>query len=270
MESKGKIEVDQLPALQPVLQPELIDHLPVAEIQWPSRSVRRRNSTATIDHPLRETVCSCQARAFGTLSRADRIWLAERARLITCAQGRIFYRPDEPNETVFVLRQGKVDRYRITEDGRKLVLATLEAPVIFGGMGSLGSEMYGCFAEAATDCVVCMLGRSDLQALIRRNPDVGLGLLADLGSRLQQREDELESLAFDALPTRLAALLLQEDAGRGFVAGLTHQDLADRLATYRETVSQVLGRFRNEGLISIGPRCIRILDRAGLQAYARA
>jgi len=136
-------------------------------------------------------------------------------------------------------------------------------------MWSLGQGMYGGYAEAATDCVLWVLSHSDLQALIRRNPDVGLHLLADVGRRLERREEELESLAFDALPTRLAALLLLESDGLGAVVGLSHQDLADRLATYRETVSQVLGRFRNEGLIAVGPRCIRILDRAGLDAYAK-
>jgi CRP-like cAMP-binding protein len=189
---------------------------------------------------------------------------------MTCKQGRVFYRPDDPSETVYSLRQGRVTRYRITPDGRKLVVASLEAPALFGGMWALGQRMYGCFAEAATDCVLCVLSRSDLQELIRRNPDVGLRLLADVGTRLEQREDALESLAFDALPTRLASLLLLESEGLSAVDGLSHQDLAERLATYRETVSQVLGRFRNEGLIAIGPRCIRILDRPGLEAYARA
>jgi hypothetical protein len=32
-------------------------------------------------------------------------------------------------------------------------------------------------------------------------------------------------------------------------------------------ISQVLGRFRDEGLVVVQPRLIRILYRAGLQAY---
>ncbi len=254
--------MDQLP----VVQREIVEHLPVVEIQWPVRPIRHSSSAAQ----LRETVCSCKANALGTLPRSERMWLAQRSKVIGCKQGRVFYRPDDPSETVFILRQGKVARYRITHDGRKLVVATLEPPAIFGAIGELGPALYGCFAEAATDCVLCELSRSDFQSLIRRNPDVGLRLLADLGKRLQKREDALESLAFDALPTRLAALLLLEADGSGAVVGLTHQDLADRLATYRETVSQVLGRFRNEGLITIGPRRIGILDRARLEIYARS
>lgn len=263
---RGRIDVDQLP----VLQRDIVERAPVEEILWPTRPARRGGSSAPDTRRPRETVCSCQTRAFGTLSPTERMWLAQRATLVSCKQGRVFYRPDDPSEQVFVLRQGKVARYRITPDGRKLVVARLEAPAVFGGMGTFDQGMYGCFAEATTDCVLCVLSRSDFQSLVRRNPDVGLTLLADLGRRLQQREEELESLAFDALPIRLAALLLVEADGFGAVVGLSHQDLADRLATYRETVSQTLGRFRNEGLIAIGPRRIRILDRAGLDAYARS
>ena len=64
--------------------------------------------------------------------------------------------------------------------------------------------------EATIDSLICVLSRSDLQALIRRNPEVGLRLLNELGNRLRQRDDELEALAFRGLPARLAALLLRE------------------------------------------------------------
>ncbi|HKG24422.1 MAG TPA: Crp/Fnr family transcriptional regulator [Thermomicrobiales bacterium] len=211
---------------------------------------------------LRETA------VFVSLSPAEQTWLAESTTMITCEQGRVFYTPNEPGEVVFLLKRGKVDLYRLAPDGRKLVVSTLGPHTIFGEMGLIGQAMYGCFAEAATDCLLCVLSRADLQALIRRNPDVGLNLLAELGRRLQQREEELEALAFRGLPVRLATLLLREADAYGTVVGLSHQDLAERLGTYRETVSQLLGRFRHEGLVAVEPRRIRLLDRTGLAAYA--
>jgi len=211
-----------------------------------------------------------EAEVFASLSVAERTWLAESTTMVTCERGRVFYTPDEAGEVVFLLKRGKVDLYRIAPDGRKLVVAALGPHTLFGEMSLIGQRMYGCFAEAADDCLLCVLSRSDLQALIRRNPEVGLRLLADLGNRLQQREAELEALAFQNLPARLAGLLVREADGFGTVVGLSHQDLAERLGTYRETVSQILGRFRSEGLIAIDPRRIRILDPGGLQRYAQS
>lgn len=205
---------------------------------------------------------------FVSLSPAEQTWLVESTTMITCDRSRVFYTPDEPGEVVFILKRGKVDLYRLAPDGRKLVVATLGPHTIFGEMGLIGQGMYGCFAEAVEDCLLCVLSRSDLQGLIRRNPEVGLSLLSEMGKRLQQREAELEALAFRGLPARLATLLLREADPYGTVLGLSHQDLAERLGTYRETVSQLLGRFRHEGLVAVEPRRIRLLDRAGLAAYA--
>ena len=211
-----------------------------------------------------------ETEVFAPLSGPERAWLLESTTMVTCEKGRVFYTPDEPGEVVFILKRGRVELYRIAPDGRKLVVATLGPHTIFGEMGLLGQGMYGCYAEAAEDSLLCVLSRADLQALVRRNPEVGLRLLAELGKRLQQREAELEALAFRGLPARLASLLLREADAYGTVAGYTHQELAERLGTYRETVSQLLGRFRTEGLVAVEPKRIRLLDPDGLAAYAEA
>lgn len=205
---------------------------------------------------------------FAPLSAAEQTWLMESTTMITCAPGRVFHTPDERGEVVFILKRGKVDLYRLAADGRKLVVASLGPHTIFGEMGLIGQGLYGCYAEAVEECLLCVLSRSDLQDLIRRNPEVALRFLDDMGRRLQEREAALEELAFRALPARLAALLLREANEDGVVAGLSHEELAERLGTYRETVSQILGRFRREGLVSVEPRRIELRNIPGLRTRA--
>ncbi|MGE3797240.1 MAG: Crp/Fnr family transcriptional regulator [Thermomicrobiales bacterium] len=202
------------------------------------------------------------------LNEEERHWLATSTSMVTCERGRVFYSPLERSEVVFILKKGRVNLYRLTEDGRKLVIASLDAHTIFGEMNLIGQGMYGCFAEAAEDCVICVLSRSDMQTLIRKNPEVGLRLLAEMGKRLQEREHALESLAFRSVAARLARLLLSEMDASGLVSGFTHQELAERLGTYRETVSQSLGKFKGEGLIAIEPKVIRVIDKKKLGEYA--
>jgi CRP/FNR family transcriptional regulator len=112
------------------------------------------------------------------------------------------------------------------------------------------------------------MSRYDLKALMRRNPDVAIRLLDVLGERLLEREQALEQLAFRGISARLAAHLLREADAYGTIAGRSHQDFAEHLGTYRETVSQTLGRFRSEGLVAVEPKRIRLLDPDGLRAYA--
>ena len=63
---------------------------------------------------------------FAPLSPEERRWLAENITMVTCEAGRVFYTPEDLGEVAFVLKRGKVDLYRLTEDGRKLVVATLD------------------------------------------------------------------------------------------------------------------------------------------------
>jgi CRP-like cAMP-binding protein len=204
---------------------------------------------------------------FAPLSSDEKRWLMESTAMVTCERGQVFHAPDELGEVVFILKRGKVDLYRLHPDGRKIVVATLGQGSIFGEMSLIGQRMYGCFAEAAEDCVICVLSRTDLQALVRRNPDVGLLILAEMGNRLHEREAEIEAISFQTIPTRLAGLLLRE-AEDGVVAGLSHQDLADRLGTYRETVSQALGRFRERGWVVVEQKRIQIVDAEALNDIA--
>ncbi len=205
---------------------------------------------------------------FAPLSPDEWTWLLENTAMITCERGRVFYQPDDPGETLFIVKRGTVNLYRLTSDGRKLVTDTLGPFTIFGEMGLIGQRMYGCYAEAAEDSLICVLSRSDMKDLVRRNPEVGLLLLAEVERRYQEREAELEALAFRGLPARLAALLLRKADADGVVQGVTHQELAERLGTYRETVSQLLGRFRDDGVVTTAPKRIEILDAEALHRQA--
>jgi len=236
---------------------------------WARRAAPARTSGAVSRDDLERKPEYLQETAiFAPLSPDERRWLLESTTMVTYDRGRVFYGPDDAGEVMFILKRGRVDLYRVTEDGRKLVTASLGPHTLFGEMGLIGQRMYGCYAEAAEDSLLCVLSRSDMQSLVRRNPEVGLLMLAEVERRLRDREAELEALAFRGLPVRLAALLLREADPSGAVVGLSHQDLAERLGTYRETISQVLGRFREEGLVATKHKRIQILDPDGLRAHA--
>jgi CRP/FNR family cyclic AMP-dependent transcriptional regulator len=198
---------------------------------------------------------------FASLSPAEQDWLSHNTTMISCNAGRVFYTPNDTGEVVYILKRGAVDLYRLGPGGRKLVVARLQARTIFGEMGLIGQAMYGCFAEAAEECLLCVLSTSDLKTLIRGNPELALSFMSEMGKRLQQREEELEALAFRAVPARLASFLIQHADAYGVVSGFSHEEIAQRIGTYRETVSQSLGRFRLEGLVTVDPRRIRILER---------
>ena len=97
----------------------------------------------------------------------------------------------------------------------------------------------------------------------------GFGLMQAIGQRVVEAENRLEQMAYSTIASRLAALLLelgQEDS-LGIVR-VTHQELADMLGTWRETISKTLQDFRRRGLVASGRRQLTLLDKDGLQLEA--
>jgi CRP/FNR family transcriptional regulator, cyclic AMP receptor protein len=192
--------------------------------------------------------------------------------MTTCRRGKIFYMPEDTSEVLFLLKQGRVQLYRISPDGKKLVIATIGPGSIFGEMALIGQGMHNTFAEATEDCVLLIMSREDVEHLLVTKPKVALRIFEALGTRLKETEARVEEIAFKGIPARLASLLLQLSGERGTstITGLTHQDLGERIGTYRETTTQTLNMFKSEGLIDIGRKRITILDTEGLREVAES
>jgi len=185
-------------------------------------------------------------------------------------KGKILYMPEDKSEVLFLLKEGRVQLYRISPDGKKLVIATIGPGAIFGEMSLIGQGMHNSFAETVEDCVLCVMNRSEVERVLLTKPKVALRIFEVLGRRLRDAEMRLEEIAFKSIPSRLASLLLQlaAEQGNDSVAGLTHQDLGEQIGTYRETTTQTLNAFKSQGLIQIGRKLIAILDHEGLQRLA--
>lgn len=181
--------------------------------------------------------------------------------MTSCRRGKVFYTPGETGEVLFILKKGRVNVYRITSEGKKLVTATVEAGTVFGEMSLIGQGMYDSFAEAAEDCTLCVMSRTDVEHLLTAKPALALRVVEIMAGRLREAEARLESVAFRSVPARIAATLLQLARGESRqISGVSHQELADMVGTYRETVTRVLNDFQAEGFIELGRMRIRLLD----------
>ena len=171
---------------------------------------------------------------------------------------------------LFLLKKGRVQLYRMTADGKKIVVSTLGPGAIFGEMTLIGSGMHNTYAQAVEDCLICVMSRLDLERLFKRRPLVAIRFIEAMGKRLRDTEARLEEIAFKSIPARLAGLLLRlaNTQGNAVVSGYTHQDFGEMLGTYRETTTQTLNDFKNQGWINISRKRIEIRDQDALADLA--
>ena len=204
---------------------------------------------------------------FRDLSQTELAEMDRQTTMASCKSGKIFYMPEDSGEVLFLLKKGRVQLYRMSPNGKKIVVATLGPGAVFGEMSIVGQGMHNTFAQALDECTIGVMSRADVDRLIRNKPHVAFRFVEALGNRVTQLEARLEDIAFKSIPARLAGLIVQlaNQNGTETVRGFTHQDLAEMLGTYRETTTQTLNEFKTNGLIEIGRKRITITDRAGLE-----
>jgi CRP-like cAMP-binding protein len=170
---------------------------------------------------------------------------------------------------MFVIERGLVRVSRTSRQGRELVLGLLGAGDTLGELGLLeatGTRTADAIAVEPTMCVA--LGREDLRALIRKSPELGLRLLATLVDHIRRKDEELAEIAFLDLSGRLAHKLLQLAARHGEqVAGgvrigvrLPQSELAAMVGASRENVNRALGRFVEDGALTMDRGTITVVN----------
>lgn len=188
------------------------------------------------------------------------------ASTIECRAGKLLYSPNQTGEFVFILEQGKIQLYRMSPDGRKLVTSTINPVTMFGEMALVANGLWSEFAEAVEDSTLYRLNRRHMEKLITANPRLGIRFLSWMGSRHRELEERLVEAIFAKVSHRLANLLVRMGAEHNStVLKTTHEGLAERLGVYRETVTMILNSFKREGLLLTGRGMIELRNITGLE-----
>ena len=182
------------------------------------------------------------------------------------------YLQGDASTTVYLLKKGRVKIANSAPSGKEVTFEILEAGEIFGLLETLDDSPRETLAEALDDALICAIRREDFDRYLHEHPDMTVKLTKLIGLRLRKIQNRVEDLVFRDVPARLAHLLLElsktdgapDGAGIRLQARLTHQEMANLIGCSRETVSTILGQFRDQSLIKIDGRSIIIMNPNGL------
>lgn len=187
--------------------------------------------------------------------------------------GAHVFRRGERFGAIFAVRGGVVKTSVTDDDGREQVLG-FHLPGEMIGLNAIHPDKYPCDAIALDTVYVCRFSFAALTTLAARIPDVQQTLFrllsADIGKATALAGDHTAD-------ERMAAFLLDladRFAARGFSRTryrlvMPRADIANHLRLAAETVSRVLRRFCERGLIRVDARELELLDPAQLRRIAR-
>jgi len=209
----------------------------------------------------------------------DAAELSEVAQLVTVkrfGKHQTIFREGDPGQTFYLVLSGSVAIVRIGVDGRETILSILKERDFFGEMSIFDTAVRAAGVRTLTDVVVGVVEREDFLALIDRSPRICRLLVIALSERLRAANKLISATSSQDIRSRLASLLLNlmQNFGESTALGtkislrLTNQEMANMIATTRETVNRTLNRFWDEKLVDMRTSHVVIVEPERLRALA--
>ena len=190
--------------------------------------------------------------------------------------GSTFFREGDPATSFFVLDVGSVKLTQLAGEGDQVVLLLIGPGDAFGGVAAFGGLAYPVTAEAVTDSTAYEWPGTVMAALMERYPKLAIAALRFVADRYHELQIHYRQLATENVERRVARALLQliKQTGRRVDAGvlidlpLTREDIAQMTGTTLYTVSRIISRFEQEGILEAGRKRMAIRNPQALLAAA--
>jgi CRP/FNR family transcriptional regulator len=214
-----------------------------------------------------------KAPLFASLSEDEMKALRHRVSSRKYDRGELLFNEGDACRGLFVVGRGKIRIFKVSAGGREQILSVEGPGSSFAELPVFDGGNYPASARASEDSEVLFISRKDFHDFCREHPEVGLKVIAVVGSRLRRLVAIIEELSFTTVRQRLIGLIvrLAEASSTRTREGVqveinkTQQDLAAELGTVRELVSRNLGRLQAEGYLDIDGRNIIVRDLSGLK-----
>ncbi len=189
--------------------------------------------------------CLKQIDLFQGLSDSEYQQLIEITKHRTIKKNTLIFSKGDENHALFILFQGSVDVFNVTENGKELILNTLSTGQYFGELSVLDEEMISANIITVVDCIFLVIHKTDFLQLLKKSDVIMQNIIHHLCLKVRQLTDKVESFALLDVYHRLTLLLLDlselmPDGQRVIKKPLTHKNIALRIGSSREMVSRIL------------------------------
>jgi CRP/FNR family transcriptional regulator, cyclic AMP receptor protein len=180
-------------------------------------------------------------------------------------KGDTIYPTNQKGQVLFLVKSGSVSITRRSAVGHEFDIKTIGPGTVFGEVPALGQTMLGAHAVAAENAKIILINATEFEKLAAESPSLVLNMVRQIGPRLVEAERRHEQAAFQPVTARVASLLTRLANKDHQVVGYTHQEMADLLGVYRETVTNAIAELKQDRLIKVGRKRITILNPDALK-----
>lgn len=188
-------------------------------------------------------------------------------------KGEHIFRAGEKFRSIAAVRSGCFKSYVIDRDGEEQVLGFHLAGEIMG-LDAIHLATHTANVVALDTSAVCALNFESVSEMARHLPELQSELFRVMSQQIAELEQNSADLTADQRIARFLNSLSDRFSRRGyspneFNLSMSRRDIASHLRLATETVSRVLARFQENGIINVNRKNIVIEDLEALQQAAR-
>jgi CRP-like cAMP-binding protein len=209
-----------------------------------------------------------EADVFGQLNHSEREALVRLARRRMTGKGEILCHQENCWPSVIYIANGQLRSSIASPDGRSYIISTWETGEVFWAHTVFDQLPMPSTLEAVRTSTIYQWDGEEALQIVLRNPDAMRALLRRQVSLIRRRRENIYSLVFNPVVSRLAKLIVGKfKAGENptFQRDLTLEEMAGMIATSPVMVCRLLYQFQNEGILTIKRASITLNDRSALE-----
>lgn len=207
-----------------------------------------------------------QVDPFRSLPSKELDRLVSLANTKTYAKGETIYSEGDTADSVWILKEGRIQIFKYTSGGRPQAIESLGPKELFGTLCRLGNNgrTYPCTAVTSTPCtIIRVLDRTFLD-FYNRFPALVSGVCSLCSQRLNAMQG-LSCSAQEPVERRIAAILLQLRKEHGDTLSFTKREIAELAATTVETTIRTMSAFAKKGWITSSRGKVVLKDPAQIK-----
>jgi len=170
---------------------------------------------------------------------------------------------------IYLLIKGKLKITVNDESHHEMIKDILTAPDVFGDLGMEGHISIDEYAEALTNnTVICSFNMVDFKKFLQDNPMMALAYANTVNKKLTRLEGRHSDLVFRDAKSRLVRFIKNWALTDGSRVGdkivlnnyLTHTDIANVIATSRQSVNVLFNVLRDSGMLVYNRKKIELIN----------
>ncbi|WP_339736790.1 Crp/Fnr family transcriptional regulator [uncultured Sunxiuqinia sp.] len=195
----------------------------------------------------------------------------------TCSlykKGSIIYREGSRLTGFYCVTKGIVKVFKTGIDGKEQIIRFAKKGEIIAYRSLLSEELACTTAKVIEEAVLCHIPYQTLQFLIQSNWQFSHHMLQIVCKELREANDYITDIAQKTVRERLAEVLLllkdsfELDNSNTLQISLTREELANIVGTATESVIRLLSEFKQDKLIELQGRKIKLLNIKALTRVA--